>query len=86
MLTDRFGYGNWTDIKRALRREPRCRLDHLFISRSEEDLKKRVVYLVQSIEKESEQKSSKPIKTAQNNEEDCEQDLFVSDKNFFVVE
>jgi hypothetical protein len=46
MLTDRFGYGNWTDIKRALRREQRCRLDHLFISRSEEDLKKRVVYLV----------------------------------------
>jgi hypothetical protein len=38
MLTDRFGYGNWTDIKRALRREQRCRLDHLFISRSEEDL------------------------------------------------
>lgn len=33
----------------------RCRLDHLFMSRGEDDLKKRVIYLVQCIEKELEE-------------------------------
>jgi len=51
-LTNKLGYGNWSAIKRAIRREPRCRFDHLFISRNEEELKKRVIYLVQSLERE----------------------------------
>ena len=42
------------EIKKALKRETRCRFDHLFLSRNEEDLKKRVIYLIQSIEKEFE--------------------------------
>jgi DNA-binding TFAR19-related protein (PDSD5 family) len=33
-------------IKKALKRETRCRFDHLFLSRNEEDLKKRVIYLI----------------------------------------
>lgn len=51
-LTDKLGFGNWTEIKRALRRENRCRFDNLLISRTEEELKKRVIYLVQTLEKE----------------------------------
>jgi len=54
-LTDKLGYGKWGDIKRAIKRESRCRFDHLFMSRGEDDLKKRVIYLVQSIEKEFEE-------------------------------
>ena len=53
-LADRYGYGNWVEIKRALRREQRCRFEHIFISRSEEEIKKRIIYLVQSLEKEQE--------------------------------
>jgi len=45
-LTDKIGFGNWSKIKTAVRRENRCRLDHLFTSRSDEELKKRVIYLV----------------------------------------
>ena len=56
-LTDKYGYGNWAEIKKALRREQRCRFEHIFISRSEEELKKRIIYLVQSLEKESEEKT-----------------------------
>ena len=52
MLTDKHGYGNWSDIKKALKRESRCRFDHLLVTRTEEELKKRVTYLVQSLEKE----------------------------------
>ena len=46
VLTDRLGYGNWAEIKRQIRRESRYRFDHLFLSRSEEEIKKRVIYLV----------------------------------------
>lgn len=53
-LTNKIGFGNWSKIKQAIRRENRCRLDHLLVSRSEEELKKRVVYLVQTLEKEEE--------------------------------
>jgi hypothetical protein len=56
------GYGNWSKIKQAVRRETRCRLDHLFVSRSEEELKKRVIYLVQCLEKEEEDAARKGIK------------------------
>ena len=59
-LAHRHGYGNWDKIKTAVRRETRCRLDHLFISRSEEELKKRVIYLVQCLEKELDEEASKP--------------------------
>ena len=54
-LADKYGYGNWVEIKRALRREQRCRFEHIFISRSEEEIKKRIIYLVQSLEKEQEE-------------------------------
>ena len=53
-LTNKVGYGNWAEIKRSIRREPRYRFDHLFVSRSEEEIKKRVIYLVQMIVKEDE--------------------------------
>ena len=59
-LADKYGYGNWQDIKKALRREQRCRFEHIFISRSEEELKKRIIYLVQSLEKEQEEAEKKP--------------------------
>ena len=49
------GYGKWSEIKRAIKRENRSRYDHLFMSRGEDDLKKRVIYLVQCIEKELEE-------------------------------
>lgn len=55
LITDKLGYGNWSKIKQAIRRENKFRLDHLFVSRSEEELKKRVIYLVQTIEKEEEE-------------------------------
>ncbi len=54
-LTDKIGYGKWAEIKKAIKREVRCRFDHLFMSRAEDDLKKRVIYLVQCIEKELEE-------------------------------
>lgn len=59
VLTDRLGYGKWAEIKRQIRRESRYRFDHLFLSRSEEEIKKRVVYLVQMIEKEGELNAGK---------------------------
>jgi Fe-S cluster assembly scaffold protein SufB len=65
-LADKYGYGNWPDIKKALRREQRCRFEHIFISRSEEELKKRIIYLVQTLEKEQEEAEKKPEKTQNN--------------------
>ena len=53
-LTHKIGFGNWLEIKKAVRREQRSRYDHLFISRNEDELKKRVIYLVQSLDKEEE--------------------------------
>ena len=55
-MTDKFGYGNWVEIKKAIKRESRCRYDHLFVSRNEEEIKKRVIYLVQCLEKEDEER------------------------------
>ena len=54
-LTNKLGYGNWQEIQKAVRREQRSRYDHLFISRNEDELKKRVIYLVQSLEKEEQE-------------------------------
>lgn len=51
-LTHEHGYGNWQQIKHALRRDTRCRFDHLFMSRTTQELQKRVDILVKSLEKE----------------------------------
>ena len=74
-LTDKIGFGKWAQIKRAIKREARCRFDHPFMSRAEDDLKKRVIYLVQCIEKELEEDNLQAAKSRQNhtvndNEED----------------
>ncbi len=34
-LTNEHGYGKWREIKKAIRRDSRCRYDHLFLSRNE---------------------------------------------------
>lgn len=60
-LTNKLGYGKWAEIKKAVRRENRCRFDHLFISRNEDELKKRVIYLVQSLIKEEEDDLKKGV-------------------------
>jgi heat shock protein HspQ len=52
LITDEIGYGKWREIKQAIRRDARARFDHLFLSRSEIDLQKRVDILVKAIEKE----------------------------------
>jgi SWI/SNF-related matrix-associated actin-dependent regulator of chromatin subfamily A member 5 len=62
-IAHKCGFGNWSKIKEAVRREPRSRLDHLFVSRSEEELKKRVIYLVQCLEKEEEDEKKKGIRS-----------------------
>jgi hypothetical protein len=64
-LTDKIGYGKWADIKKAIKREVRCRFDHLFMSRADDDLKKRVIYLVQCIEKELEEENHVGAKAKQ---------------------
>jgi len=46
------GYGNWAAIKYAMRRDLRCRFDHMLMSRTEQELAKRVDILVKSLEKE----------------------------------
>ena len=51
-LTDELGYGNWKQIKHAVRRDTRVRFDCFFKSRSEQELSKRVDILVKSIQKE----------------------------------
>ena len=66
-LANKYGYGNWVEIKRALRREQRCRFEHIFISRSEEEIKKRIIYLVQSLEKENEDAGKKVEKVTLGN-------------------
>ena len=51
-LTNEHGYGNWTKIKQAIRRDTRCRFDHLFMSRNEQDLARRIDMLVKALDKE----------------------------------
>ena len=53
-ITDKVGYGKWKEIKRAIRRDLRCRFDHLFLSRTEQELQRRVDILVKALEKEEE--------------------------------
>lgn len=60
-LTHEYGYGKWTEIKHAIRRDGRVRFDHLLMSRNEQELQRRVDILVKTIEKEieNEQKTEK---------------------------
>ena len=57
-LTHEHGYGNWNEIKHAIRRDSRVRFDHLLMSRSEVELQRRVDILVKTIEKEIEQEKN----------------------------
>lgn len=58
-LTNQFGYGKWREIKKAIRRDARCRFDHLFLSRNEQELQRRVDILVKALEKEEENNKKK---------------------------
>ena len=40
IITDKYQYGEWTKIKGALRSHPKCRFDHLLISRNEQELQR----------------------------------------------
>ena len=60
-LTHEHGYGNWSAIKHAARRDTRTRFDHLFMSRSEQELSKRVDILVKSLEKENQDAARKEL-------------------------
>ena len=60
-LTHEHGYGNWAAIKNAVRRDTRTRFDHLFMSRSEQELQKRVDILVKSLEKENQDAAKKEM-------------------------
>ena len=71
-LTHEHGYGKWTEIKHALRRDPRVRFDHLVMSRSVQELQKRVDILVKSIEKELEQEAKQQKKRANAGDDDTE--------------
>ncbi len=59
ILTNKHGYGNWRDIKKALRRDSRFRFDHLLLSRNEQELQRRVDILVKALEKEETQRDKK---------------------------
>jgi len=61
-LTHKFGYGKWREIKKAIRRDSRCKFDHLFLSRNEQELQKRVDILIKALEKE-EQLNKKKLET-----------------------
>ena len=55
-IIDQMGYGNWREIKQAIRRDARARFDHLFLSRSEIDLQRRADILIKALEKEESDK------------------------------
>ncbi len=59
-LTHEIGYGKWSHIKHAIRRDNRVRFDHLLMSRNEVELQRRVDILVKTIEKEIENESKAP--------------------------
>ena len=62
-MTHQCGYGNWPKIQTAIRRENRCRHDHVFLSRSVDELKNRVRKLVEAMDKEQESDKKKAPKT-----------------------
>ena len=53
IVTHKLGYGNWKQIKKHLRMHSRWRFDHVLISRTENELKKRVDLLIKAVEKDS---------------------------------
>ena len=53
LATHKIGYGNWKLIRKHIRRESRGRFDHILLTRTETELKKRVDLLIKSIEKEA---------------------------------
>ena len=59
-LTHEIGYGKWSQIKHAIRRDNRVRFDHLLMSRNEVELQRRVDILVKTIEKEIENEAKAP--------------------------
>ena len=59
-LTHEIGYGKWSQIKQAIRRDNRVRFDHLLMSRNEVELQRRVDILVKTIEKEIENEAKAP--------------------------
>ena len=62
-LTHEIGYGKWSQIKHAIRRDNRVRFDHLLMSRNEVELQRRVDILVKTIEKEIENEAKAPRAT-----------------------
>ena len=68
-FTDEFKYGSWAKIKRALRRHQKCRFDHLLISRTEQEIQKRVDILVKAIEKENQEALNNKDKLNANDKE-----------------
>jgi len=60
VIADQLGYGNWREIKQAIRRDSRARFDHLLLSRSEVDLQRRLDILVKALEKEEAAPPKKP--------------------------
>ena len=86
VLTNKLGYGNWIEIKKAVRRENRCRFDHLFISRNEDELKKRVIYLVQSLIKEEEEAKNKGTKDVVGQFLNIDKDLAEMQKKMLEAE
>lgn len=73
-LTHEHGYGNWGAIKNAIRRDTRTRFDHLFMSRSEQELSKRVDILVKSLIAENQNVGGKKSKKAANTNGDIPAD------------
>lgn len=60
-LTHSHGYGNWPQIKSAIRKDSRCRFDHLFQSRNEAELQRRVDVLVKALDKEEQNNMKKML-------------------------
>lgn len=79
-LTHTFGYGNWRDIKKAIRRDSRCRFDHLLLSRNESELQRRVDILVKALEKEDTTQRDKKKTTADGDEQNEDMD-YMNEEN-----
>ncbi len=60
VIADQLGYGNWREIKQAICRDSRAKFDHLFLSRSEVDLQRRLDILIKALEKEEPSAVKKP--------------------------
>lgn len=51
-MVNEVGYGNWSRLKKAIRDETMFRFDHAFKSKTENELKNRIISLVKVLEKE----------------------------------